>query len=250
MDLVTVAILTKNEERHMVDVVRNAKKLTNSVLVIDCGSTDKTVELAEQEGAKVVFRAWDDDFSAQRNFAIGKVVTDYILFLDADERMDDILIKNIKKSVADDQCKFQYKFIEEVSAFGFHYKHGVFGPSKIVRLFPTKNVKYVNKVHERPECNLPKKNLDGTVLHYTYRDYQHWLTKAGQYTTIWADYKYKDGKRVNVASPLGHCIFGFIRAYIFQLGFLDGWAGIYSSVQHSLYTWLKYIKLYEKQKSN
>ena len=72
---VTVVILTKNEEKNIVGVIENAKKITSSVLVIDSGSTDKTVSLAQKQGAKVVYCEWDNDFSAQRNFALKHVNT-------------------------------------------------------------------------------------------------------------------------------------------------------------------------------
>ncbi len=246
MDLVTVAILTKNEEHHMVEVVRNAKKLTDSVLVIDCGSTDKTVELAENEGAKVVFRAWDNDFSAQRNFALKHISTKYVLYLDADERMDDELIENIKQNISNNTLA-KYTFVEEAYAFGYHFKHGMYGPTRKLRLFPTKHVKWENKVHEHPVCNLPQKKLDGTVHHYTYIDYKHWFDKMNLYTTIWANDKYEKGKRINSLSPLLHAFFAFFRSYVLQLGFIDGWAGLYSSIQYGIYTLLKYLKLLELQ---
>ena len=73
MDSLTIAILTKNEERNIIDVIRNCQRLTDSILVVDSGSIDNTVTLAEANGAKVVYRAWDNDFSAQRNFALEHV---------------------------------------------------------------------------------------------------------------------------------------------------------------------------------
>ena len=89
MSKVTVVVLTKNEEKNIAAVVQNAKKVAAEVLIVDSGSTDKTVQLAEENGARVVYRAWDNDFSAQRNFALQHVKTEWVLYLDADERMND-----------------------------------------------------------------------------------------------------------------------------------------------------------------
>ena len=75
----TVVVLTKNEESNIAAVVQNAKKIAAEVLIVDSGSTDKTVQLAEENGAKVVYRAWDNDFAAQRNFALQHVTTPWIL---------------------------------------------------------------------------------------------------------------------------------------------------------------------------
>lgn len=96
----TVVVLTKNEEKNIVAVVQNAKKVAAEVLIVDSGSTDKTVQLAEENGAKVVYRAWDNDFAAQRNFALQHVKTEWVLYLDADERMTDDLINDIQKKSA------------------------------------------------------------------------------------------------------------------------------------------------------
>ena len=103
MSKVTVVVLTKNEEKNIAAVVQNAKKVAAEVLIVDSGSTDKTVQLAEENGARVVYRAWDNDFSAQRNFALQHVKTEWVLYLDADERMNDELIFNIAKAVNTNQ---------------------------------------------------------------------------------------------------------------------------------------------------
>ena len=105
MSSLAILILTKNEEDNIVDVVRNAKTCTDEVVIIDSGSTDRTVELAEQEGAKVAFRAWDGDFSAQRNFALSQTEADWVLYLDADERMDDAMCQHVKQIAAQNDPK-------------------------------------------------------------------------------------------------------------------------------------------------
>ena len=245
----TIVILTKNEEKNITDVINNVKTLADEILVVDSGSTDKTVELAKKSGAKVIYRAWDNDFSAQRNFAIDNVTTDWLLFLDADERIDALLAEQIKKVVTDKMSK-QYSMLRRIHAFGFEYKHGIFKPDEVIRLFPAKKVHYVNKVHERPVCDLPKEKLNGYIEHYTYDNWQSWWDKAGHYTTIWAEDAYKHGKKTGAGSAFFHAFYGFLRAYIMQLGFIDGWSGLYSSLQHFIYTLLKYLKLYEKWRKN
>lgn len=242
--ILSVVILVKNEEKNIVSVINNVKGLADEILVVDSGSTDKTVELAKKSDAKVIYRAWDNDFSAQRNFAIDNVQTDWLLFLDADERIDDLLAEQIKRAVADKTLK-QYSMLRRIHAFGFEYKHGIFKPDEVIRLFPAKKVHYENKVHERPVCDLSKEKLNGYIEHYTYDSWQSWWDKAGHYTTIWAEDAYNHGKRTGVGGAFLHAFYGFLRAYIVQLGFLDGWSGLYSSLQHFIYTMMKYLKLYE-----
>ena len=95
-----IVILTKNEENNIVDVIENARQCTNEILIIDAGSTDKTVELAENCGAKVFYRAWDNDFAAQRNFALDKTAADFIFYIDADERLTPKTVEHVKKILA------------------------------------------------------------------------------------------------------------------------------------------------------
>lgn len=247
MNNVTVVILTKNEEEHIVDVIKNAQKLTDKVLIVDSGSTDRTVELAIQNKAKVSYRAWDNDFSAQRNFALRHVDTEWILYLDADERMTDELIDNIKNELRKNK-DYKYSFYREIHSFGFKYRYGIFKPDEVIRVFKTNSVVWKNKVHEHPECKNKKKVLHGMVIHYTYKNWQHWLDKAGNYTTIWAEDNFSKGKRTSPLEIFCHGLYGFFRAYFIQCGFLDGWAGVFSSYQHLFYTLIKYLKLYELQK--
>lgn len=244
--MLTIVILTKNEEKNIVDVIKNAQLVAKDILIVDSGSTDATVELAEANGAKVVYREWDNDFSAQRNFALSYVKTKWVLYLDADERLNEDLCKAINRVVLY-STKKQYSIVRKINALGFEYKYGIFKPDEVIRLFPVNNVNWVNKVHEHPVCTLPKEKLSGYIKHYTYTSWQQWLDKAGHYTTIWAEDSYENGKRTSLLGCFGHSIYGFFRAYIIQLGFLDGWSGFYSSLQHFFYTLLKYLKLYEIQ---
>lgn len=245
-DNLTVVILTKNEEKNIVDAIHNAKQVTETVLIVDSGSTDNTVALAEANGAKVVYRAWDNDFSAQRNFALQHVTTKWVLYLDADERLNTTLCEDIKRVLSSNKLQ-QYSIVRRIFAFGFQYRHGIFKPDKVMRLFPVEAVRWEHKVHERAVCKLPKRDLQGFIEHYTYNSWQQWWDKAGHYTTIWAEDSFSDGKRTTLLKCFAHSFYGLFRAYIIQLGFIDGWSGLYSSLQHFIYTMIKYLKLYELQ---
>lgn len=242
--MLTVVILTKNEEKTIKQVILNAQKCAANVLVVDSGSSDKTVEIAKKCGAKVVYRAWDDDFAAQRNFALQHITTPWVLYLDADEFLDTELTAAIKNVLVENESK-QYSMLRKSHAFGFEYKHGIFKPDEVIRLFKTEAVHWEGKVHERPVCNMSKECLKGYIEHYTYENWQDWWNKAGHYTSIWAEDAYKRNKKTSLGSAFFHAAYGFFRAYIIQAGFIDGWSGLYSSLQHFIYTLLKYLKLYE-----
>lgn len=244
MTNLTIIILTKNEKSNIVDVVQNAKLVTDMVLVVDSGSTDGTVELAEANGAKVVFRAWDDDFSAQRNFALNHVDTEWVLYLDADERLNNALIADIK-NVLEKNLDRKYAIQRISVAFGKKFNYGVLHPDYVCRMFKRDRIKWVNKVHERPECEDQEVILKGYAEHYTYVSWEQWLKKFDQYTTIWAQNAYENGKKVSISGALVHAVAGFIHMYIIKRGALDGWMGLALSVNHFFYTFMKYLKLIE-----
>lgn len=248
MSSLAILILTCNEEDNIVSVVENAKKCTNEVVIIDSGSTDRTVELAKEHGAKVAFRAWTNDFSAQRNFALEQTDADWVLYLDADERLNDEVIAEVKKIVSGEGMDHQYSFERKSVAFGTKFNHGVLKPDHVLRMFPGNQVKWVNKVHEHSECGLPVKALPGHIEHYTYKNWHHWEGKLCQYTTIWAEDAYKNGKRTSLGKVFTHSLGGFFKMFVLRAGFLDGWMGTYMCFNHFFYTMLKYLKLYELQK--
>jgi len=242
----SILILTKNEQDNIVDVIRNAFQCADEVIIIDSGSTDNTVKLAEKEGAAVCYRAWDNDFAAQRNFGLTQTAADWVLYLDADERMDDILCREIKNIVYKNEIG-QYGFTRHMVFNEYRFKHGIFAPDIVYRMFHRKSVKWIGKVHERPVCEAPLKKLKGKVDHYTYKNWHQWFLKADQYTTIWAQERYQNKKHISLKNVVFHSFFGGVRAFFVKMAFLDGWMGVISCNQHAFYTMLKYVKLYELQ---
>lgn len=239
----TIVILTKNEEKDIVDAIKNAQKLTDKVLIVDSGSTDKTVALAEANNAKVVYRAWDNDFAAQRNFALQHVDTDWILYLDADERMNDGLIADIAKATVSDR-EALYRFERRNSAFGRDFKYGVLGPDSVVRLLPSKGVKWEGKVHERPVGEFPEKTLKGYLKHYTYASFDEYLEKMNKYASIGAEDRKLRGKKCSVLKDLiFRPAFAFFKMYVLKAGFLEGWMGFVLCLNYANYTLNKYVKL-------
>ena len=241
--MLTVVILTKNEEKNIVDVIENAKKVSDKVLIVDSGSTDKTVELAEANGAKVVYRAWDNDFAAQRNFALEHVETEWVLYLDADERINDELAEAIK-NVAKDSKKAMYRFIRRNSAFGKDFKYGVLGPDSVVRMFPKDKVHWEDKVHERPVGDLPVITLQGFFKHYTYTDFDQYISKMNAYSTIGAQNNKAKNKKVGIIKDFVlRPFFAFFKMYVLKKGFLEGWLGFVLCLNYANYTLNKYVKL-------
>ena len=247
MAKLAIVILAKNEEKNIKAVIANAKRCTDEVIILDSGSTDKTIEIAIHEGARTLFRAWTNDFAAQRNFVLDKTEAIWVLYLDADERLSDELINAINAVTTSKNLDKQYIVRRRSHAFGQQFKHGVLRPDSVARLFPRERVSWESKVHERPICSLKAEELPGYIEHYTYESWQQYFGKFNQYTTLWAEEACKKGKRTTAAGAFGHAAYAFIQMTLFKRGILDGWLGLALCCNHFSYTLTKYLKLKEIQ---
>ncbi|WP_444498854.1 glycosyltransferase family 2 protein [Veillonella seminalis] len=242
---VTAVVLTKNEESQLPALIDNIKNFTTHILIIDSGSTDNTVKLAESLGATVAYRAWTNDFAAQRNFALEHVSTSWILYIDADERVTPMLAQAIQNAINDTSPNIAYSMERHSVIFGKELKKGAMKPDVVTRLFPTDSVSWVNKVHERPVTELPIKKLSGYIEHYSYSSWEEYWQKFNQYTSIWAENAYNSGKRASLFQAILHSLLGFLKMGILRGGFLEGKLGFIFTYNHAVYTFTKYIKLME-----
>lgn len=243
MDTVTVVILTYNEEKLIEKAIQSALQCTSHILVVDSDSTDQTTTIAEELGATVVYRKWDNDFSAQRNFALQHVTTQWVLYLDADEFINQELAEDIRRVTSQEQPFYSYEIVRRAFAFGKRFKHGAMRPDRVQRLFPRNAVTWVNKVHEHPETNLAVKILKGYADHYTYATWEQYWNKYNLYTSIWAEDAYNKGKKASYISAFGHAVYSFIKSAFLDGGMLDGWLGLVVCCNYSMYTLMKYVKL-------
>lgn len=248
MSEITAIVLTYNEQRHIKDCIESIK-WADQILVVDSGSSDDTVNIAQKSGARVIHHAMQEGFAAQRNFAISQAVTEWVLFVDADERISPQLAEEIRQIV-----KLGRRIACEISrrniAFGCLLKHGGWYPDYCLRLYPRDAVSYTGIVHERAVVNIPVKRLKNPLDHYTYDDWNRYFVKFNSYTTLMADQLYTNGKRANFFSIIFRPGWAFFRTYILKLGFLDGKMGFIMAVFHYFYTMAKYVKLYYMQRSD
>lgn len=243
MSNLTVVIITKNEEHNIADAVKNAFNVASKVVVVDSGSTDKTIELAKGNGALVVTRQWDNNFAAQRNFGDQHVETEWVLHLDADERISEELASDIKKALENSKEAI-YKFVRRNSAFGREFKHGVLAPDTVLRMYPLNKASWVEKVHERPVGNLPIIKLSGYLQHFVYTDFSQYLNKMNLYSTIGAQNNKDKGKKSSVVRDIILRPFGaFLKMYLLKGGILEGWLGFVLCLTYANYTLNKYVKL-------
>lgn len=240
-----VIILTHNEEQHIEACIQSAS-FADEILVIDDDSTDRTAELARSAGARVIAHPLAGDFAGQRNFALTQTAADWVLYVDADERVNAGAEEELRRIMAEDACAV-YEIKRINVAFGQRMYYGGHRPDYPRRFFPRDAVRWEGLVHERPVSDLPVRRLKAGLLHYTYRDWDRFLHKFNQYTTLMAERQHAEGKRASFLKVLLDPPFAFFRFYILQRGFLDGRLGFILAMFHGFYTMVKYVKLYYLQ---
>lgn len=247
--LLTVALITKNEAKHLPDCLNSVQPLGCPIVVIDSGSSDNTLAIAKQFGAQCqTFTDWQG-FGVQRNRAIPFIQTPWVLWLDADERLSETtrqdLIRQLSQTPADGKTVFAINRLSV--AYGREIRHCGWYPDKVVRVYPIEFAKYSDDlVHESVivPSGTNVVDLSGDVLHYTYADLCQHLDKMKHYAFAWA--AQRQGKKS--ATPFSatlRAVFAFIKFYIVKRGFLDGQQGLIISAMNAIYTFLKYAQLWQ-----
>ena len=243
---IAVLILTKNEEKNIVDCISSVS-FADEILVIDSGSTDKTQVLARQAGARVLTHPMDEQgFAGQRNFALAQTKADWVFYLDADERVSGALAAEIKAAIRQTaEAAYEIKRVSVVMGQEMH--HGVYRPDYIARLFPRTAVTWTGVVHERAEVQLPVRRLQAPARHYSDTSWEQYFAKFNQYTTLMAEKMQQQGKRTGFIGMQLHALYAFFQMYVIKQGFRDGRQGLLLCLYHYFYTLTKYVKLYYKQ---
>ena len=238
----TVVILARNEEDNIRDCIKSAS-FADEILVIENNSTDRTVEFALNSSAKVLKRDLNNDYSAQRNFAIKNSKHNWIFMLDADERITEDLQKEIISAVNSNE-DFCYQVSRENHFVSGVVLHGDLRPDHVERLFLKNKSYYEGNVHERLHSTSPIKRLKGRLIHFPYKSWEIHMNKMNLYSTLVAEKYHSKGKKCNfVIDIVIKPIWAFIKVYFIHLGFLDGRLGLIFSALHYLYTMEKYLKL-------
>ena len=246
----SVIIITLNEEKNIIRCVESVKKVADEIIIIDSFSTDKTPELASDMGAKVISNKFPGHIE-QKNFGVDQASFDYILSLDADEALTDILIKSIlevKKNWDSDGY-----FMNRLSNYcGKWIRHCGWYPDKKLRLFDRRKGRWGGtNPHDKfiPSDNASIGYLKGDLLHYTVATIADHIKQINYFSEIAAKMAFQKGKKSNLFLITVNPLFKFIRNYFFKLGFLDGFYGFVICVNSSHSKFLKYVKLRELQKS-
>jgi len=250
MQKVSVVIICKNEEGEIGRCLQSVRGLTDDIVVLDNGSVDNTKNIVTKMGARLVEESWEG-FGKTKNKATRFAKYNWILNLDADECVDEELKNSILSlPLTDEQEVFEIRF---KNFFGKKYlRFGEWGGDKHIRLFNRNTVNWNEaNVHEGLVLSHDVKitRLKGHVLHYTIRNIVELDDKVVKYALLSAEKYAEQGKKSSWIKMNGAAAFTFLKYYIFKLGFLDGREGLICARKTSRYTFLKYARLLELNKT-
>jgi (heptosyl)LPS beta-1,4-glucosyltransferase len=242
-----VALIVKNEAANLRDCLLSAQGFADEVVLLDAGSTDATESIAREFTGKFYRNPDWPGFGRQRQLAQEKVSADYVLWVDADERLTPALKASIDAVLAAPEANTVYSIPRLSWVFGRFIRHCGWYPQRVIRLYPTALTRYdAASVHEKVavDATMRVKNLDGDLLHYPYRDLQHYLMKSGTYAAMWAEQRHASGKRGSIGGGLLHGLGCFLKMYVLNAGFLDGRQGLLLSILSAHSTFVKYAELW------
>ena len=244
----SVCIVAMNEEDNIEECLASAG-FAQEWIVIDSHSTDATREKAAARGARVVERDWPGHVQ-QKNFAIGEASNDWVLCLDADERVSPELRASILAALERPQDADGYAMARRTGYLGRWIRRGGWYPDRKIRLFRRSKGRWggVNP-HDHVHVEGRVGRLAGDLLHYSYRSISDHLRTIDSFTTIAAKEKHAAGRRAGIVDLTLRPFGKFLRMYVLKAGFLDGAPGLVVAVTGAFYVFLKYAKLREIERA-
>jgi glycosyltransferase involved in cell wall biosynthesis len=237
-------IIAKNEARNIGDCL-DTLAFCDERIVVEDDSDDGTPEIARAKGARVAAATWHG-FGAQKNFALSLAGGDWVLSIDADERVTPTLARAIETAIG--RRDFDgYEMPRRSSFLGREMRHSGWSPDYVLRLFRRGRARFTDDlVHERVVCDGPVGRLAEPLLHYPVIRLEDAVGRMDRYSTAGAEMFVASGRRVYFASGIAHGFWSFLRAYVWRLGFLDGREGFLLAVANAEGTYYRYMKAWIK----
>ena len=243
MTTLAVIVITKNEARN-IEACLQSVRFADQIVVLDSESTDGTAELVKSMGAQLSQSADWPGFGIQKNRALALANCDWVLSIDADERITPELQTEIKAALDNPQFD-AYSFPRLSSYCGHYMRHSGWYPDRITRLFKRGSASFSNDlVHEKLITQRAVGQLQAHLLHESFNDFEAVLDKANRYSTAGAQHLIHQGKKASIGQALGHGLWAFVRTYVLRLGFLDGRMGLLLAISNAEGTYYRYLKVW------
>jgi glycosyltransferase involved in cell wall biosynthesis len=251
MPTLSVILITHNEEANLRDCLASLGRLPQQVVIVDTASTDGTIAIAQEFGATIAQPADWPGFGPQKNRALDLATSDWVLSLDADERLTPELqaeIAGILEKTGNVTCYA----IPRLSWYcGRFIRHSGWNPDYVDRLFLRGTARFSNDlVHERLIPSGPVMKLKNQMLHYSFMNYSQVLQKIDRYSSASAEQAFAKGKRSSPLAAIGHGVWSFFRTYFIRLGFLDGPQGFSLALANAQGSYYRYMKICELAKAS
>ncbi|MFB3853237.1 MAG: glycosyltransferase family 2 protein [Vicinamibacterales bacterium] len=244
MPALSVTVITRNEAANIAAALESVA-WADEIVVVDAESTDATVALARERASSVHIRKWEG-FVSQKNFAADAARHDWILSLDADERVSPELAEEIRRVLCATPPYAGF-YVPRVSFYlGRWIRSTDWYPDTQLRLYDRRAARWAGgRVHESVRTEGPVGRLRSDLLHYPYRDIAHHWETINRYTTLAALEMHEAGRHASIAGVAFRPPLAFVRNYVLKLGFTDGGPGLVVSLLNSAYVLLKFAKLWE-----
>lgn len=243
----SAVLITKNAGGQL-DACLSSLTFCDEIIVVDSGSSDRTLEIARRFNARVIQHDWMG-FGRQKQFAVDQANYDWVLCVDADERVSSELARSITQILREPTTPV-YRMARCNRFLGRWLRHGEGYPDWSLRLFDRRSARWSDDtVHEKVLYSVTPGTLDGDLLHESAEDLRTYLEKQNRYTTLAAQQLFERGQSANTLNLLASPLVRFVKFYFFRLGFLDGLPGLAHTIIGCMNSFMKYAKLAELQRS-
>lgn len=243
MNRITGIIITLNEEENIFDCIKSISPVCDEVIVVDSLSKDRTVQIAEEMGARVFLQKYLGD-GPQKSYGVQYAKNDWILAIDADERPEKDMIRAIENLDLKDPS-ISYAFRRRNFVGNHWIKAAGFYPDYVTRLYNRTTAHYLDRKSHSKVVAPQIKRINAHILHTTYESYSHWLKRLDWFTTRDAWAMYEKGKKPSKIRPVISCAGAFIQKMLLKGGIFQGLDGMTVTLTTMMRAYMKYIKLNE-----
>jgi glycosyltransferase involved in cell wall biosynthesis len=239
----SIIVVAMNEAHDIRDCLESVRGLAMETIVFDSGSTDGTPDICRSLGARVFETDWPGD-GPQKNRALEQARGDWVMCLDADERLSPELRTELERLLAQGTTHAAFSTPRRSSFCGRFMKHSGWWPDRIERIFRRGNARFTDvRTHTHLEIQGTIGSFDGPIIHISMPDLHEALEKTNAYSTAGALTMAENGKRSSLGKALGKGFWAFFRTWVIRAGFLDGAEGLMLAINNAETTYYRYVKL-------